>query len=74
MSILENYREKIGHLIEGDALDRPCSKPRIDEEARRVGIERASRYRGSVRITHGMFYTDKEHEEKMEKLLKVELP
>ena len=74
MSTLEKYRKEIGHLIEGDALDRPCSKLKIDEEVRVMAVECASKYRGSVRITHGLFYTDEEREERMKELLNVKLP
>jgi len=74
MSILEDYKKEIGDRIVGDVLDRPCSKPKIDEEVRDTTIQRGSRYRGSVRITHGLFYTDKERQEKKEELLKVKPP
>ena len=74
MSILEKYRNAVGYLTEENALDRDFSKPKIDEEAREIAKERASRYRSSVRIANGLFYTDEEREKTREELLKVKLP
>lgn len=74
MSILENYRRDVGHLTEENALDMEFSKLTIDEEVRAVTKELGSRYRGSVRITHGLFYTDEELEKTRQELLKVKLP
>ncbi|RCV65290.1 hypothetical protein C5S53_04575 [Methanophagales archaeon] len=74
MSILENYRREVGHLTEENALDMEFSKLTIDEEVRAVTKELGSRYRGSVRVTHGLFYTDEELEKTRQELLKVKLP
>ena len=74
MSILENYRREVGHLTEKNALDMEFSKLTIDEEVRAVTKELGSRYRGSVRVTHGLFYTDEELEKTRQELLKVKLP
>jgi hypothetical protein len=74
MSILESYRREVGHLTGGNALDLEFSKPKIDEEARVEAKEIAGRYRGSVRIANGLFYTDEELEKTWHELLKVRLP
>ncbi|KAF5416751.1 MAG: hypothetical protein C5S38_02530 [Candidatus Methanophagaceae archaeon] len=74
MSILENYRREVGHLMEENVLDLEFREPQIDEEAREIAKEYASRYRGSVRISHGLFYTDEELEKTMQELIKVKLP
>ena len=74
MSMLEDYRREVGRLTKENALDLDFSKPKIDEEAKVVAKELASRYRGSVRITHGLFYTDEELEKTRQELLKVKLP
>jgi hypothetical protein len=55
-------------------LDLEFSKPKIDEEARVEAKEIAGRYRGSVRIANGLFYTDEELEKTWHELLKVKLP
>ena len=74
MSILENYRREVGYLTEENALDLDFLKPKIDEEVREIAKERTSRYRGSVRIANGLFYTDEEREKTRKELLKVKLP
>ncbi|NMX22306.1 hypothetical protein C5S30_07825 [ANME-1 cluster archaeon GoMg4] len=74
MSILEAYRKEIGHLIEGDVLDKPFPKPKIDEGAREEAIKYAGSFRGGVGITHGYFYTDEEREKRKQELLNVKLP
>jgi len=73
MSILENYRREIGCLKE-NALDSDFNKPKIDEEARRITQREVYNYGDSIRINHGLFYTDEEREKIMEELLKVKLP
>ena len=74
MSILENYRKTVGRLLKDDALDSTFPKPKIDEETRATAIKRAGKFRGAVRISHGLFYTDKEREKRRKEMLKVKLP
>jgi hypothetical protein len=54
-------------------VDPPKDTP-ITEETREQAQKEACRYRGSVRISTGRFYTDQEYKEKREKILNTPLP
>ena len=74
MDILKEFRKKVGHLVEGDVLEKEYGKIIIDEEVRETTKKFGFRLRGGVRITHGLFYTDEEKEKEKKELLKVKLP
>ncbi len=61
--------------IKRKIIDKEFPMPRaITERARRVTLRNAHRFRGSVRITCGRFYTDEEYEAKRERILAKPLP
>ncbi len=59
-----------------DIIDTPFSDthpPKNDQE-RTKAMRYSNRYRGSVRLTQGLFYTEQELESKREKALNSKLP
>jgi len=58
-----------------DLIDVDFRKSRgVTERTRTTAIKSASRYRGSVRVSLGMFPTDAEYETYRDKILKTKLP
>jgi hypothetical protein len=49
-------------------------QPAITEDIRRHTIEHSARFRGSVRLSTGAFWTDEEYEREREKVLSTPLP
>lgn len=47
---------------------------KIDENTREIAKKLSHRYRGSVRMSTGLFYTDTEWEEKRKRILNTPLP
>ncbi|MBN1761784.1 MAG: hypothetical protein JW878_01725 [Methanomicrobia archaeon] len=74
MGILEEFRRDVGHIIDKDVLELDFVKPKIDDDERELTKALTRRYRGSVRISTGLFYTDEERAKTIEDLSKVKLP
>jgi hypothetical protein len=49
-------------------------QPKISEDIRQHTIEHAARFRGSVRLSTGAFWTDDEYERERNKALNTPLP
>jgi hypothetical protein len=49
-------------------------QPKITEEIRQQTIAHSDRFRGSVRLSTGRFWTDEEYQERRKKVLNTPLP
>jgi len=49
-------------------------QPKITDDIRRHTIEHSARFRGSVRLSTGAFWTDEEYERERDKALSTPLP
>ncbi len=74
MPILKEYRSEIGKLTDKDIWETNLPPVNIDEDTREITKHLAGKYRGSVRISAGLFYTDKEFEKERKRLLDIQLP
>jgi len=74
MSILMEFRKKCGNLVDGNVIDRDYADLKIDEDLRQEAIRFSGRFRSSIRIANGLFYTDQERKEELENLRAVMLP
>ena len=74
MSLIKEFHKKVGYLVKGNVWDRALPDMIIDENVREETIKNSTRIRGSVRITHGLFYTDEERKNKINMMLKERYP
>ena len=51
----------------------PETKP-ITESTRKLTVKESSRFRGAVRLSLGMFWTDERYEKHRKKILRTPLP
>jgi len=65
---------QLTNKTEEEVWDTDLSDLKIDEKTREITMKLANRFRGGVRISTGRFYTDKEWENKREKVLSTALP
>jgi len=72
--ILEEFKKKIGRLVEGEVWDREYGEVSIDDATRESAQRYASRCRCSVRIAKGLFYTDHEKDIELKRLREIRLP
>ncbi|MEA1924869.1 MAG: hypothetical protein U9M95_03275 [Candidatus Altiarchaeota archaeon] len=74
MSLIEKFHERVGHLVEGDVWNKEYAELNITEESRELIKKGRRRYRGSVRISRGLFHTTEERKRLMDELLSAQLP
>lgn len=74
MSMISTFHRKVGNLLEVDIWDQEYSEVKINEESKRIIDLFSHRYRGSVRLSSGMFPTSKEYMDKKKELLGVKIP
>lgn len=74
MSLIEEFHERVGHLVGGDVWNRDYAKLKITEKSRELSKKGSRRYRGSVRLSRGLFYTTEERKRLRDRLLSVKLP
>jgi len=73
-SLLENFRRRIGTLVDGDIVNTNFKPVVVDEEVLDKTKTFASRYRCSQRLGKGLFYTDSERKAERARLSKIKLP
>ena len=74
MSLIDKFHKEVGHLIEGDVWEMKYPEVKISDSQRKSIEECAHRYRGSVRMTKGLYYTSDEYERRKKELLNVRIP
>lgn len=57
-----------------ELMARPYADFKVTDESREEIVKRAPRYRSDVRISRGLFYTDKEWQERIDKFKTMKLP
>ena len=64
---------RLTNKTEEEVWDTDFSDLKIDENTKKITKRLANRFRGGVRISTGMFYTDEEWEKKREKIINTPL-
>ena len=72
--ILESFKKKVGSLISPDVIDADYQALTIDDSVKRQTKKYATRYRASQRIGKGLFFTDNEKKEELDRMRKRPLP
>jgi hypothetical protein len=74
VSILNEYKERIGYFSGENVLDKPFPALEINEKTREIFKEFAKKCRGGVRLRAGFVYTNEERKRERERLLNVKVP
>ncbi len=73
-SLLENFKQRIGILVERDVMNADFRPVVVDEDVLNKTRTYASRYRCSQRLGKGLFYTDSEREAEHARMIRIKLP